>query len=50
MADHRADAAIWAMAQGLFVLNLTLLLVLWLLPMPDAAGVPGRAPRLVIGS
>lgn len=36
-------------ALGALVLNLVLLLVLWLLPLPNPQAIPGRAPRLVVG-
>lgn len=46
----QADDAIRVVAQGLFVLEIVLLVVLWLLPMPDPTAVPGRSPRVVVGS
>jgi hypothetical protein len=49
-AEHRADVLIWNVARAVFVLNLLALIVLWLLPMPERAAVPGRAPRVVVGS
>jgi hypothetical protein len=49
-ADHPADAVIWHAARAVFVLNLVVLAVLWLLPMPERSAVPGRAPRVVVGS
>ncbi len=49
-AASLADQVLWRAASGLLVINVLLLAILWLMPMPDSASVPGRAPRVVVGS
>lgn len=50
MTEARADALLGRVAEAILVLELLLLLLLHLAPMPDRLAVPGRAPRAVVGS
>jgi len=43
-------SALERVAVGLLFLELALLFALWLLPSPAPSGVPGREPRIVVGS
>jgi hypothetical protein len=50
MSEARVERVLQTAAWVVFGLNALLLLVLSLLPMPDVDAVPGRAPRVVVGS
>ena len=46
----RQEASLLLAARVVLAFAALLLVVAWLLPMPDPAAVPGRLPRAVVGA